>query len=198
MKRLVVITVGKTHSGKTTFARKLEQELKNSIVMDQDNHGAFINKYYKNLQPKTGPNTLKHAISQLIVDYAKEHNDCHLIICNSNRSRSGRTYLLEQLFPEHEFIRILVHFDLPDHVLHARVLNSQRSTDIFRSASNFEQVLDRQNADSLKEDVVDPVEGEADHLFVIKNSEEVEHVIDRILMIDELEIGNDTRSIVPK
>ncbi|MFS0690348.1 ATP-binding protein [Sporosarcina sp. 179-K 8C2 HS] len=185
MKRLVIITVGKTHSGKTSFARALEQKLENSIVMDQDNHGAFINTYYKNLQPKTGPNTLKHAISQLIVDYAKEHSDCHLILCNSNRSRKGRAYLLEQLFPENEFIRILVHFDLPDRVLQARVSNSQRNTNIFRSSSNFEQVLNRQNTDSLKEDVADPVEGEANHLFVINDSSEVESVIETIIMIEK-------------
>jgi len=184
MKRLVVITVGKTHSGKTTFARALEQQLENSIVMDQDNHGAFINKYYENLQPKTGPNTLKHAISQLIVDYAKEHSDCHLIICNSNRSRQGRAFLLKELFPPNEFIRILVHFDLPDDELYSRVMSSQRDKNIFRSASNFVQVLERQNMDSLKEDVVDPVEGEADHLFVIKASDEVESVIDRIVIIE--------------
>ncbi|WP_060206671.1 AAA family ATPase [Sporosarcina koreensis] len=185
MKRLVVMTVGKTHSGKTTFARALEQKLENSIVMDQDNNGEFINRYYKNLQPKTGPNTLKHAISRLIVDYAKEHSDCHLIICNSNRSRKGRAYLLEQLFPKNEFIRILVHFDLPDHILHARVANSQRDTSIFRSASNFVEVLDRQNANSLNEDVADPAESEADHLFVIKDSEEVDSVIQRIVMIEK-------------
>lgn len=82
MKRLVIITVGKTHSGKTTFARALEKELYNSFVMDQDNHAEFINTYYKNLQPKQGPNTLKHALSKLIVDYAKEHTDLNLIICN--------------------------------------------------------------------------------------------------------------------
>ena len=85
LKRLVVITVGKTHSGKTTFARKLKRVLENSIVMDQDIHAEFINTYYKNLQPIKGPNTLKHAISKLIVDYTKENTDFHLIISNSNR-----------------------------------------------------------------------------------------------------------------
>lgn len=184
MKRIVVLTVGKTHSGKTTFARALEQRLPNSFVMDQDNHGVFINTYYKNLQPKTGPNTLKHAISRLIVDYAKEQSDCHLIICNSNRSRKGRTYLLNELFPPHEFIRILVHFDLPDHVLETRIKNSQRDTNIFRSASNFGEVLVRQNADSLQDDVVDPVEGEADHLFIIKDSAEVEEIIRKIALLE--------------
>ena len=72
MKKLVIITVGKTHSGKTTFANALEKQLNNSFVMDQDNHAEFINTYYKNLQPKQGPNTLKHSLSKLIVDYAKK------------------------------------------------------------------------------------------------------------------------------
>ncbi|MDQ0972396.1 dephospho-CoA kinase [Neobacillus niacini] len=112
MKRLVIITVGKTHSGKTTFANALVKQLNNSFVMDQDNHAEFINTYYKNLLPKNGPNTLKHSLSKLIVEYAKNHTDFHFIICNSNRSRKGRLYLLEELFNTEEFVRILVHFDI--------------------------------------------------------------------------------------
>ncbi|MEI4827865.1 AAA family ATPase [Bacillus sp. FJAT-53711] len=186
MKRLVIITVGKTHSGKTTFARALEKELNNSFVMDQDNHAEFINTYYKNLQPKQGPNTLKYALSKLIVDYAKEHTDLNLIICNSNRSRNGRLYLLEELFNKDEFVRILVHFDIPDDVLHERVTQSGRSTNIFRGAySNFEEVLVRQQVESLKEDVTDPVECEADHLFVIKDNEKVDSVIKEVVHIAE-------------
>lgn len=186
MKRLVIITVGKTHSGKTTFARALEKVLNNSFVMDQDNQAEFINTYYKNLQPKRGPNTLKHALSKLIVDYAKENTDFNLIICNSNRSRNGRLYLLEELFNKNEFVRILVHFDIPDDVLQIRVTQSQRSTNIFRGHYfNFEDVLLRQHVESRKEDVTDPEEGEADHLFVIKDNEEVNSVIQKIVHIAE-------------
>jgi predicted kinase len=183
-KRLVVITVGKTHSGETTFAHALEQELSNSIVIDQDNHAEFINTFYKNLQPEKGPNTLKHAISKLIVNYAIEQTNFHLIICNSNRNRKERLNLIKELFPINKFTSILVHFDIPDHILHARVIQSQRSTNVFRGAySNFEEVLIRQQAESFNEDVIDPVKGEADHLFVIKDSDEVTSVIQRIVHI---------------
>lgn len=184
MKRLMIATVGKTHSGKTTFARDLEKELDNSIVMDQDNHAEFINKYYVDLQPKSGPNTLKHALSKLIVDYTKEHTDYHLIICNSNRSINDRKYLLEELFPQEEFIRILVHFDIPDLILQARVSHSNRSKDIFRAATSFEQVLARQHANELRDDVKDPVIGEADYLFVIRDNKESNEVIQEIVSID--------------
>jgi tRNA uridine 5-carbamoylmethylation protein Kti12 len=68
VKRLVVITVGKTHSGKTTFAKELEQYLHNSVVIDRDDQAEFINTYYKTLLPKQGANILKNAISRTIVD----------------------------------------------------------------------------------------------------------------------------------
>lgn len=183
MKRLVVITVGKTHSGKSTFAKKLAKKLNNSFVMDQDNHAEFINKYYRNLQPKQGPNVLKHEISQLIVNYAKKHSNLHFIISNSNRSRKGRSFLLKELFPANDFIRILVYFDISDDLLQSRIMNSNRSTNIFRFASSFSEVLKRQQADSLNPDITKPVEGEADYLFIIKNNETLESTIKRIVNI---------------
>ncbi|MBJ8054934.1 ATP-binding protein [Bacillus cereus] len=186
MKRLVIITVGKTHSGKTTFARALEKELPNSFIMDQDNQAKFINTYYEKLQPTEGPNTFKHGLSKFIVDYAKEYTNLHLIICNSNRSRNGRMYLLNELFKKEEYIRILIDFDIPDDVLYERVARSKRNTNIFRgNYSSFEEVLVRQQAESLLEDVIDPVENEADYLFVINDSEEVKSTIKEIVHIFE-------------
>ncbi|MEK3889111.1 ATP-binding protein [Bacillus sp. FSL K6-3431] len=182
MKRLVIITVGKTHSGKTTFAKTLEQQLPNSIVIDQDNHAAFINTFYKILLPNQGPNTLKYTITQTIVDYAVNQTDNHLILCNSNRSRKGRLDLLES-FHNKGFITILVNFDISDHILRERVGNSQRSKTILRSASSFEEVLTRQQAESHKGDLTAPTADEADHVFVIKNTYEVPSVTRRIVNI---------------
>ncbi|HDR6255240.1 TPA: ATP-binding protein [Bacillus cereus] len=182
MKRLVIITVGKTHSGKTTFARALEKELPHSFVMDQDNQAKFINTHYEILQPAEGSNILKHGLSKFIVDYAKEHTNLHLIICNSNRSKNGRFYLLNELFPQNEYIRILVHFDIPDDVLYERVARSTRNTNIFRGGySSFKEVLDRQQTELLHDDVVNPIENEADYLFVIRNSKDVNSTILKIV-----------------
>ncbi|WP_257350991.1 ATP-binding protein [Pseudalkalibacillus decolorationis] len=90
----MIITVGKTHSGKTIFAKSLEQQLNNSLVIDQDNHAEFINTFYKTLLPKQGPNTIKYAITQTIVDYAVNQTNFHLILCNSNCSQKYRLDLL--------------------------------------------------------------------------------------------------------
>jgi predicted kinase len=178
MKRFVIMTIGKTHSGKTTFARALEQELTNSLVIDQDNHAEFINTYYKNLRPKQGPNTFKYAITQTIVDYAVEQTDVHLILCNSNLDRKGRVERLKH-FHEMGFTSILVHFDIPEQILLERVAVSRRSKTIFRTASTFEEVLMRQIAGGI----VEPTEDEADYLFKIKSSDEVESVIHRLVTI---------------
>ncbi|RFA32400.1 CRISPR-associated protein Cas2 [Virgibacillus dokdonensis] len=183
MRRLVVITVGKTHSGKSTFARELEKQLSNSLIMDQDNHAAFIHTYYPKLQPTIGSNKLKYAISQLIVDYIKENTNFHLIICNSNRSKAGRKYLLEQLFPKGQYTRIIVHFHIPDEVLQKRIKSTKRSTNILRSAKDFAEVLARQNALSIYEDTAAPTADEADYLFTMKNNEEVDAIIKRIVQL---------------
>ena len=179
------MTVGKTHSGKTTFAKALETELLNSVVIDQDKHAEFLQINYQTLLPKSGHNTIKYDLTQTIVNYAVTETNCHLILCNSNRNRYGRLKLLEQ-FHNKGLTSILVNFDIPEHVLKDRVVKSQRDTSILRIASNFAEVLTRQHSETNKGDVVAPIEGEADHLFVIKDSNEVQSVIREIVDIAQI------------
>ncbi|RJE86281.1 ATP-binding protein [Paenibacillus sp. 1011MAR3C5] len=186
MSRLVIITVGKTHSGKTTFAKALEQQLQDALVIDQDNHAEFINTYYQSLLPKQGPNRIKFAMTQTIVEYAIHQTGLHLILCNSNRNRKDRLKLLSK-FHNEEFISILVHFDLADDIIQARVANSTRSTAIFRSASSFEEVLLRQQAESVNDADHTPQADEANYLFVVKEPYDVQSVIQRIVAISRKE-----------
>lgn len=178
------MTVGKTHSGKSTFAKELEQQLHDSIAIDQDNHAEFVNTYYKTLRTKQGPNNLKFAITRTIVDYAVNHTDVHLILCNSNRGRQGRIETLRQ-FHMQGFTSILVNFDIPDCILKERIATSQRLKTIFRTASGFEEVLSRQQAETNKGDVKSPTEDEADYLFVINDNNEVLSIIRKIIDISQ-------------
>jgi len=174
------MTVGKTHSGKTTFAKELEQKLSKSIVIDQDNHAEFINTYYKSLIPAQGTNSFKYAITNTIVDYAVQMTDFHVILCNSNRYAKGRSQILDY-FHNESFISVLVHFDLPNHVLQKRVSNTQRSKTVFRTASNFTEVVNRQIAESQDGEISDPKEEEADYFFVVRDSNEVHSVVQNIV-----------------
>lgn len=180
MSRLVIITVGITHSGKTTFARELEQQLQDALVIDQDNHAEFINMHYRSLLPQQGPNRIKFAVTQTIVDYAIHQTSLNLILCNANRNRRDRMKLLS-MFHNEGFTSILVHFDLANDLVRERVANSSRSTAIFRSAASFEEVFLRQQAESDAD--YGPQEDEANYLFSIKEPLDVKSVIQRILAI---------------
>lgn len=184
MKRLVIMTVGKTHSGKTTFAKALEKKMPHTIVIDQDTHAEILQTYYPALVPQEGPNTIKYAFTQTIVDYAVSETNCHVILCNSNRNPKGRMNLLNY-YHEKGFSSILVNFDVPDHLLEERIKESQRSTAILRTVSSFREVLVQQQNETHKSNLMAPSKSEAAHLFVIKNANEVESVISKIIEISQ-------------
>jgi predicted kinase len=178
MKRLVIMTVGMTHSGKSTFAQMLKSRLENAIVIDQDNHAEFLQTYYEKLLPKKGPNLIKHALTKTIVDYAVHHSDCHLILSNSNRDCESRAELLPY-YKTLGFTTILVHFDLPIELLKERIVKSKRDKLRLRTAATYEEVLERQH----KQTGGDPAEGEADHLFRVKQEADIPVIRDLIVSI---------------
>jgi len=192
MGRLVVMTVGKTHSGKTTFAKELESVLQHAIVIDQDNHAEFINNHYKKLRPIEGPNTLKYSITNAIVNYATEQSDFHIILSNSNLDKSGRANIL-RYFHDKGFKSIIVYFDLPIDLLKERVTLAQRSKTIFRSASSFFEVLERQ--EMFKE--IQPSKDESNHLFIITDPNNTSEIIKQIKAISDFGRFDEGRYFVP-
>ena len=180
MNRFVIMTVGKTHSGKTTFAHKLEEETTHSVIIDQDNHAQFLKDYYPALFHQKGPNKIKYTLTQTMVDYVVNETNYHIILCNSNYNKLGRERLLTY-YKEHGFTTILVFFDLPDEVLYKRVENSGRNMDILRTAKSFLEVLDRQRSDMEKEEICAPTEVEADYLFTIQTEKDVQEVVNHLV-----------------
>ncbi|MBK7781628.1 MAG: ATP-binding protein [Ardenticatenia bacterium] len=181
-KRLAVITVGMTHSGKTTFAHQLQARLPNAIVVDQDLQAAFLNTHYRSIVPTEGPNHLKFALTRAIVDHAIERTSAHIIFCNANRSRAARTRLLDRL-DRAGFTTVLVDFRIADDLLRQRVATSDRSTNVLRSSTSFAEVLTRQQRAAGDPDTTPPAAGEADHLFHVDRSEDVPAVVQAILEI---------------
>jgi predicted kinase len=180
MDRLVVMTVGKTHSGKTTFAKQLEAALQQAIVIDQDNHAEFINKHYKKLRPVEGPNTIKFSVTEAIVNYATEQSNFHIILSNSNLNKLGRANVI-RCFHNKGFKSIIVYFDLPTDLLKERVIRTHRSKAIFRSASSFLEVLEKQE----KSSGIQPSKDEANYIFVIKDPNNTAGIIQQIIAISD-------------
>ncbi len=155
----------------------------NSVVIDPDHHAEFLNTHYQKLLPTTGRNQLKNSLTKFMVEYAKQHTAFHIIACNANRSVEERGYLLQEIYPPTEFLRIVVHFDLPQCLLQERIKTSQRSTAIFRSAAAFEEVLARQQQESKLGEAKEPSADEADYLFVIRRPEDKALVIQELIVI---------------
>ncbi len=49
MKQFVIMMVGKTHSGKTSFAKELEDRVEQAVMIDQDTHALFLQNNYQKL-----------------------------------------------------------------------------------------------------------------------------------------------------
>lgn len=169
MKRLVIMTIGKTHSVKTTFGSKLEKKLPTSIVIDQDNHASFLHTHYPNLVPEHNPFKLKIMLSQFILNYAITETDANL-------SKRGRVSLLEQFFPQAKWTRIYVYFDYSTETLQQRIMHTTRSTTIFRDATmTFERLIEEHT-----EQLEPPTEEEVDYIFCVNETQSVEKVIEEI------------------
>ncbi|EMR06225.1 putative kinase [Bhargavaea cecembensis DSE10] len=185
--RLAIMTVGKTHSGKTTFANQLAEALTGSVVIDQDLQAEFLNRNYPELLPDKGPNTIKYALTQTLVEHAIRHTGRHLIISNSNLGQEARMEWLDY-YRRHGFTTVLVFFNIPEDHLRIRIRESGRSTKIFRVSRTFDEVLDRQNA---AYPAATPDEGDADHLFTVRLPENTETIIKRIAGLAAGERGTD-------
>ena len=182
MSRLVIMTVGKTHSGKSTFAKLLEKKLANSVVIDQDTHAEFLKTNYQRLLPKSGTNHIKHALTKTIVEYAIQHTDCHLIISNANLNQQSRMEWLNYYHLQ-GFVTVLVHIDSPDQELKKRIANTRRNSLRLRTATSYMEVLTRQNKQIMNGDMKIPTLEEADYLLTIANVEEVEKTIQEIINV---------------
>lgn len=177
-KRLAILTVGKTHSGKTTFARKLETALSGAFVLDQDVQAEFLNHHYAKLVPTEGPNVLKHSLTRLLADYAKHQTNLHVIASNANLARESRADLLRDVYDAQTFTRILVHFDIPEEELIKRIHQAERNTSIMRGdLSSFLDVL------HIQRTVEPPLTAEADVLFHITSESNMNEIIEMIVKL---------------
>ena len=182
MKRIVILTIGPTHSGKTTIARQLEQTLSHFVVLDQDNQAEFLNAHYEKLVPQNGPNTLKFLLSETLLHYAIAETSYNLILCNSNIHKAPRQQLLARFFPAEQFVRVYIHFDFAREVLQTRIDNTLRDTKLFRDSTyTYEELLESQlpQIDSPTCDEVDYVLTVDEHTTTQKLLNKIEMIIQK-------------------
>ena len=182
----VLMTVGKTHSGKTTFGRELAKRLGPCCLLDSDEVADFLKAKYPDLyqadykegsQQPTGGYYLKLKIVAEIYKMALS-TDLPIIFTTSNAKQQIRQEI-SRLAKEAGRSTILVHFNLADDVLLARIHNSQRLGGNQDDIKSFDYFLN--NIQSRRFEI--PTAAEADHYFEINETVSGQQVIEKILTL---------------
>lgn len=178
---IVVAMCGKTHTGKTTFGKKISRFIPKHVLIDHDIVASFLNKEFYELhndpgilatRTPTNPD-LRLLIPQLIYRYSLENG--YNIILTASHSRREIRRQQRDIAKKHNAVFILIFFKLSDEALLNRVKETTRSTDVL-TVPNFEDELKRQNGF-----FEDASPDEADYFFEIKNDRDLATVENQLM-----------------
>lgn len=150
-KKLIML-IGKTHSGKTTFAKELKKKIKNLIVLEADPIAIFMKENFPELRESDDIEhtgifknvSLKYKTFLLFLEFALALNR-PIILSNSNMWSNGRKMVLK-LCKKFGYKIIGVYFDFSEEFLIQRVQNGNRSTNVLRKSKNFNELIFNQRA----------------------------------------------------
>lgn len=165
--------VGYSHSGKTTFAKKLKKATKNTVVIDNDDIALFVNQRYPevalsqfNISKKSfkDPN-FKFTVYQGILDFCLRAGS-NVILSNSNLGSDIRSIIKRQAKKYH-YTLVTLFFNLPENIVVERAKKSRKNHAVFMQAKDWSDVLRLQKAYAKL-----PPSKSGTMYFEIKNSSE--------------------------
>lgn len=164
------MTVGKTHSGKTTFANKLHKKLPAFSLIETDDIVPFLREhvpeilaYEKNRGHVLEATALRSSIGRLMIETALSYG-ISVIVPNGHITKHVRKQKRE-LAKKYTAKIIYISFELPDALLEKRVRTSDRSKHPLNISKSYQEVLDRQHGIFEA-----PTQNEADYFFTIKKA----------------------------
>lgn len=177
----VIMLVGKTHSGKTTFGRLLKEHVVKLVVLETDAVAIFLREHFPEVASaddhehtgKFEKVSLKFLLFQNIFTRALEI-DAPLLLSNSNMWKEGRRVLLEECKRAGRRT-IGVFFDLPVDLLKERAEKSERDTRVLRTSRHFPELLERQ-ASRMQT----PSANEFDEFYVVHSQVEYDAMVDSL------------------
>ncbi|MCX6822731.1 MAG: AAA family ATPase [candidate division SR1 bacterium] len=150
----VIMTVGKTHSGKTTFGGELKKKLKHCCLIDSDVIAEFLKDNYGDLYATEYNRKnnelaqgfyLKKAVFQGVFTHAVQ-STLPVVLTNANSTKAIRK---EASGVAHKARRktIMVYFNWPLEILLDRIHTTSRSKKCLTKSANFKDLLlNRQSA----------------------------------------------------
>lgn len=178
--QFVIMTVGKTHSGKTTFGKKIANKIKHSCLLDSDEVADFLSSKFPDLYDKDFTKDSNELSSgyylklMVLLDIYKQALKTNLpIISTSANADKNRRAKIRNLAKKSGRKVIIVYFNLLDKLLLTRIKASKRST------KNFTDLLI--NKQSPRFEI--PSKKEADYFFEITDEVSGEKVFKEVIKI---------------
>ncbi len=170
MMEYVLLTVGKTHSGKTTFWKELMKEIKHGCIIDTDSITEFLKinypdlydpKYLNEIQPK---DNIKWATFLEVYKHAL-FTSLPIILTNANTTKIIRKEI-RTIAKEHKRKVIMIYFNRPEKILLNRITTTQRSKICLTKSRDFRDLLLNKQSKIFET----PSEKEADIFFEIQSN----------------------------
>jgi predicted kinase len=176
--------IGKTHSGKTTFAKEIEKRNKNVIVLEADPIALLMNNQYPRLKKSEDRNfdgsfkkmALKFQVLILFIKTTMLLGK-PIILSNSNLWKKGRDRVFK-MCKKFNYNVIGVYFDFPEEFLVKRIDKSSRTKSILSTSKDFHDLIIRQRAR-----VQPPNHRDFDQFFTIKSEKDLKITLVKLLKI---------------
>ena len=148
--KYIIMCVGFTHSGKTTFAKNLVKELPDLVLIDNDEIASFINEkfspavfseYNKTKRSYQEPN-LKFLLATEILKFCLKAN-LNIIQASGNLGSDARIFI-KKYAKKFNYQLITIYFNLPRETILDRINNTKKETKSFRSAKSWSEILPKQ------------------------------------------------------
>jgi len=177
----LILTIGKTHSGKTTFAEELKDKI-NGVVIQTDPLAEFLKDNFpidfcedKEHDGSFQNQSLKMELFETILDYGPKHQKYNIILANSNLHLKLREKIIK-LARQNGWLVAGVYFNYPEKVLENRIISAQKSKKVLNASADFKVLLKKQ-----KKIISKPRSEEFDLFFEIKTDNDLEKTKRKII-----------------
>lgn len=183
MNRYVLMAIGKTHSGKTTFANELISDISEGVIIETDPIALFLRETFSTLRALdldhrggfSSP-SLKFLLFRTILTFALEQN-FNVILSNSNMYENGRKDVLN-IVDQYKYKTIGVYFNYSEEVLLNRVEYSGRDTKVLVVSKDFNELVVNQRTRFQP-----PNKDDFDYFFEITDPADLPEIKGRIIKL---------------
>lgn len=181
--RITLLTIGKTHTGKTTFANGIAPRIPNCVILETDPVALFLKSSFPSLHAldldhsgKFSSPSLKFLVFRTMLTFALQEN-FNIIMSNSNMFDEGRKDVLG-LIKKYPGKTIGLYFNYPEEIIMDRVRESNRDVNVLRTSKDFEDLVVNQRS---RFQVPNP--SDFDYFFEVKDPQELPAISEKIVRL---------------